>query len=59
MNHCTRLAEYELQGSSRRPDDFTLACLEHVGQLLSDDVITIFPFTAPETGATCCFIEGL
>jgi hypothetical protein len=60
--NCGKKAEYEIQGSSRRPDDLTLACTEHVGQLLPDEVATVFPFEPadwPLSGAdaTCCFIE--
>ena len=60
--NCNKKAEFELRGSNQGPDDFTLACEQHVGPLLFNGVTTVFPFESadwPLTGinATCCFIE--
>lgn len=42
---CAKPAEWEI-GYSKNPGCATLACTEHVGELLSDDpVYTVTPFT--------------
>jgi hypothetical protein len=35
MKVCNKLAEWEIWDGPR-PDDYTFACTEHVGELLSD-----------------------
>lgn len=35
---CTANAEYEIHGRTGQPDDYTHACTEHVGELLTDSI---------------------
>ncbi len=42
MLDCTRNAEWELRDGAG-PDDYTHACTEHVGALLSGAVTTVTP----------------
>jgi hypothetical protein len=55
---CNRVAEYVIQGDGG-PEDYTLACAEHLAALLGPGTNTVFQLESDDDGlpATCCYLD--